>query len=82
MGFLGIPNKAELIKRAVVGIIDNLNDQIDSEEEQVAFANYLADHLNIPLLDADEERAALLEGVKLLSKALEKLESVARNWKF
>lgn len=82
MGFLGLPSKKDLIKRVVVEVIDGVNDQLDTEEEREDIADWLNDHVNLPILDEAEEKELFLNAVEALHKALEGIEAIARKTKF
>lgn len=80
MGLLGIlPGKKELIARIIRELADGANDQIDTEEERQAIAEYINEKLDVPFLTEEEEQKALEAGLEKLHDALVHIENIFRK---
>jgi len=74
MGFLGLPNKQELIKRIAKAIAGEADERIDTPEEREKLAQKMADEFNLPILNEEEEKKVFVSLLEAAHNALEGLE--------
>ena len=81
MGFLGLPGKAELSKRALIFAIDTLNDAIDTPDKRDKIAKIINAEIDMPGLTEPEEEVAIEVILDKLNFYLQKFERAVRDKK-